>query len=314
MTDQPPATPLPERPTVDVVIATAGSRPATLRTALAAVAAQTYPGPIVTTLVFDQCPVDESYAVPDPARPVHVVANEHHSPGLAGARNTGVDAGSGELVAFCDDDDEWLPTKVEKQVAALRAGEAPTSVTGIIVRYTDREVPRVPDPADLTVETLARNRVMEAHPSTVMVRRDALTGPIGPVDEAIPGSFGEDYDWILRAARVGGFAVVPEPLVAVLWGSSLFQRDWATIIAALDYLLDKHPELRADPRAHARILGQQAFARAAQGRRREAWRLIGSTLRTHPREKRVVAASVVALRLMSAERLLAVAHRRGRGI
>ena len=41
------------------------------------------------------------------------------TPGLAGGRNSGILAGSGELVAFCDDDDEWLPTKVEKQVEAL---------------------------------------------------------------------------------------------------------------------------------------------------------------------------------------------------
>ncbi|MFL5538318.1 MAG: glycosyltransferase family 2 protein [Longimicrobiaceae bacterium] len=36
-------------------------------------------------------------------------------------RNAGVRAGSGELVAFLDSDDAWLPGKLEAQVAALRA-------------------------------------------------------------------------------------------------------------------------------------------------------------------------------------------------
>jgi glycosyltransferase involved in cell wall biosynthesis len=36
--------------------------------------------------------------------------------GCAGSRMVGVDAAAGEWVAFLDDDDEWLPTKLERQV------------------------------------------------------------------------------------------------------------------------------------------------------------------------------------------------------
>jgi glycosyltransferase involved in cell wall biosynthesis len=310
MNDLPPELVLPN---VDVIIATRGNRPELLGLALQAVRSQTYAGRIVTTVVFDQSDPDLSLADDDPRREVRLIRNDR-VPGLAGGRNSGVQATSGELVAFCDDDDEWLPTKVDRQVEALLGSEAPTSVTGIVVLYEDRAVTRIPDPADLSVETLVRDRVMEAHPSTVMVRREALLGPIGLVDEKIPGSFGEDYDWIIRAARVGGFALVPEALVKVRWGQSLFRRDWATIIEALDYLVDKHPEFRADPKAHARILGQQAFARAALGERRAALRTVARTVRSNPAEKRSYLAAGVALRLVSANRVMDMAHRRGRGI
>ena len=311
---QPDATTQSELPDVDVVIATRGSRPELLGLALEAVRSQTYAGRIVTTLVFDQSEPDASLADDDPRRPVRLTGNSR-TPGLAGARNSGVLATSSELLAFCDDDDEWLPTKVERQVEALLGSEAPTSVTGIVVLYEDRSVTRIPDPADLTVETLVRNRVMEAHPSTVMVRRQELLGPIGLVDEKIPGSFGEDYDWIIRAARLpGGFAVVPEALVKVRWGQSLFSRNWGTIIEALDYLVAKHPEFTGDRRAHARILGQQAFARAALGESRSALRTVARTLRANPAEKRSYLAAGVALHLVSAGRVMRMAHRRGRGI
>jgi glycosyltransferase involved in cell wall biosynthesis len=303
----------PSLPDVDVIIATRGSRPELLGLAVEAVRSQTYAGRIVTTLVFDQSDPDDTLADDDPRRTVRLIRNTR-TPGLAGGRNSGVLATTGELVAFCDDDDEWLPTKVERQVEALQSSAAPTSVTGIVVLYQDHSVNRVPHPADLTLETLVRSRVMEAHPSTVMVRREALLGPIGLVDEEIPGSFGEDYDWIIRAARASGFAVVQEPLVKVRWGQSLFQRNWPLIIEALDYLVAKHPEFRADSRAHARILGQQAFAWAALGNRRTALRTAARTVRTHPAEKRSYLAAGVAVGLVSAGRVMDMAHRRGRGI
>ena len=40
---------------------------------------------------------------------------------------------------------------------------------------------------------------MEAHASSVLVRRSALEGAIGLIDEQLPGSYGEDFDWLIRA-------------------------------------------------------------------------------------------------------------------
>ena len=236
------------------------------------------------------------------------------SPGLAGGRNSGILAGSGELVAFCDDDDEWLPTKVEKQVEALAGSPALTSVTGIIVLYAEHAVTRVPRSEDMTLKQLVRNRVMEAHPSTVMVRREALVGPIGLVDEELPGSYGEDFDWIIRAAKAGTFAVVAEPLVKVLWGQSMFSQRWQTIVDSIDYSLAKHTVFHEDPQALGRLYGRKAFALAALGQTRPALGQAWRTVRVNPRERRAYLAGAVALHLVSAERLMRLAHSRGHGI
>jgi glycosyltransferase involved in cell wall biosynthesis len=298
-------------PPVDVVVATR-NRPALLRRALAAIEEQSYSGDVTTYVVFDGTPPDLTLEQTTPQRRVHVVSNQR-TPGLAGARNSGVLAGTGDLVAFCDDDDTWLPDKLLLQLRALLDARADTAVTGIEVQYADHCFVRVPHPDDLAVERLVRRRVMEAHPSTVLVRRSALLGPIGLVDEEIPGSYGEDYDWIIRAARHGTIAVVGQPLVRVLWGQSMFSRNWQTIVDALDYLIAKTPEFRADPLALGRVYGQRAFALAAL-RHRGALEAVASTLRVSPRERRAYLAAAVALHLVSADRVLDLANRRGRGI
>jgi glycosyltransferase involved in cell wall biosynthesis len=299
-------------PVVDVVIAT-HNRPQLLRVALDAALAQTYRGRIAITIVFDQSEPDYSLELLTADRSVRVITNQR-SAGLAGARNSGIEAGSGDLVAFCDDDDGWLPTKIQRQVELLQASSALTSVTGIVVEYEDRRVHRIPTSESVQHRALIRNRTMEAHPSTVIVRRRALLGTIGLVDEEIPGSYGEDFDWILRAAESGSIAVLEEPLVRVRWGQSLFSQKWQTIVDAIDYIIAKHPAFSADRRALGRVLGQRSFALAALGRPREAFTSARRSLRSWPGEPRAYLALAVALGLVSSGRLMRIAHRRGHGI
>lgn len=300
-------------PDVDVVIAT-HNRPQQLREAIEAVLAQDYVGRITITVVFDQSEPDPSVELSKSLRAVEVIKNER-SPGLAGARNSGVSHGSAPLVAFCDDDDLWLPAKVSAQVQALAATpEAQTCVTGITVLYDGHDLDRVPTSDTVTLTNLVRNRGMEAHPSTVLVRREAFEGPIGLVDEQIPGSYAEDFDWILRAAEVAPIAVVSQPLVRVVWGQSQFSTRWQTIVDAINYLIVKHPRFSEDPRALARLLGRRSFALAALGRRQEALADARNALRGNWREKRALLAVAISLRLTTAEKLLDRAHRRGHGI
>jgi glycosyltransferase involved in cell wall biosynthesis len=301
-------------PTVSVVVPTR-DRPELLRRAVATILGQTYRGTVECVVVFDQSDPDLDWGELGSERRLVLVRNQR-SPGLAGARNTGVLQGAGELVAFCDDDDEWLPAKLERQVDQLRTrADAAVITTGIFVQYGDRTITRVSPTKAVTHRQLLRSRMIELHPSTVMARRRALLDHIGLVDEQIPGSYAEDYEWLLRAAELAPVLAVQEPLVTVHWHQASFFSDrWRMIIAALTYLVDKHRQLEQEPSGLARIYGQIAFAHAALGERPAARRWARRTLALNRRERRAYLALAVSLGLIRARTVVRLAHVTGKGI
>jgi glycosyltransferase involved in cell wall biosynthesis len=303
-----------EHPKVSVVVPTR-DRPDLLRRAVKSILGQTYKGPVECLVVFDQSDPDLPWPNLPPGRTLVVCRNDR-TPGLAGARNSGILAATGELVAFCDDDDEWLPEKLARQVARLLATPgAAVSTTGILVRYQDRTTTRLAPTILVSHRQLLRSRLTELHPSTVLARRDRLLSQIGLVDEEIPGSYAEDYEWLLRASRFGPVLAVPEPLAVIHWHQSSFFADrWRTIISALTYLVDKHRDLQQEPSGLARIYGQIAFAHAALGERKPARRWARRTLSLNRRERRAYLALAISLRLVNAKTVVRMAHGAGKGI
>ncbi len=302
---------------VSVVIATR-DRPELLRRAIDAVLAQDHPAPLEIVVVFDRSEPDSSLAehpsvVGRDDRRVVVTTNVR-SPGLAGARNSGVAAAAHTWIAFCDDDDEWLPGKLAGQFSAIAATpNARVATTGVYIHFEGEDTARIPDPARLTFEGFLDDRMTEVHPSATLASAE-LIAELGDVDETIPGGYGEDYDWLLRAARLSPFAVAAEPLVRVHWhGASFFFEKWKTIDEALEFLVQKYPEFRRQPAGLARIRGQQAIARAAMKDRGAAVRTALETLKLKPTEKRAGVAMLIAAGV-PASKILKLAHKFGKGL
>ncbi|MGI9608642.1 MAG: glycosyltransferase family 2 protein [Acidimicrobiales bacterium] len=300
-------------PTITTIVATR-DRPELLRETLAAIENQDYAGEIETVVVFDQTDPDIDLEVHDGDRRVRVLKNDRR-PGLQGARNTGLTSSDGELVAFCDDDDVWEPSKIRRQVDVLNAhGDVHFVGSGVTVAYEGERVERIRTESRVTFADLLRSRVFEAHPSTFLMRRAELIDLIGLVDEDVPGGYGEDYEWLLRATRVTDMLLVPEALVMVRWHTASFYAErWQMRIDGLQYLLDAYPEFDTDPVGRARITGQMAFAAASLGDRRQALRRIASTIRNNPREGRSFLALLVVLGVPSS-RIVSLLQKRGSSI
>ncbi|NNE75183.1 MAG: glycosyltransferase family 2 protein [Acidimicrobiales bacterium] len=301
-------------PAVNVMVATR-DRPELLRRTLQSIAEQDYQGLIETIVIFDRSEPDHSLAVTDGLRRVRVITNER-KPGLQGARNTGMEQSTQPVIAFCDDDDLWRPDKVRRQVELLNQHpEVHFVSTGLAVEFEGETTERVADRTRITHRDLLRSRVFDAtHPSTFLFRR-SLVESVGLIDEDVPGGYGEDYEWILRATHETDIVTICEPLTTVLWHqASFFAERWQMRIDGLRYVVDQHPGFQDEPVGLARIEGQCAFALASLGDRKAALRSAFKTMRLNWKEGRAYLAILRATGLMNSEQIMRAVQKRGRSI
>lgn len=297
-------------PSIGVVIPT-HNRPDLMQAALRSVVAQNYPGRLGAIVVYDRAKPDHSLETGGD-RPVRVMKNDR-TPGLAGARNTGICALDTDLVAFCDDDDVWLPGKLTAQVAVMQS-TTEMATCAIAVSYRGHTVPRLAGKSIVRHVDLLRSRMMMLHSSTFLIRRSALMGGLGLVAEDAPGSQNEDWDLLLRAARREPIAHVDAPYANIHWGGSLFQTHYDTKISSLRWMLERHPELHGSPEGAARVYGQLACWHAAVGDRKAALQWAGRATKTQWKEPRAVIGAAAAVGLVKVPTVMDLLHRRGHGI
>ena len=145
-------------PSVTAIVPTR-DRPALLARAVRSVVGQSYPGELECVIVFDQSrPVPVDVDLPA-SRRVRLLTNTR-TPGAAGARNTGIAASDGALVAFCDDDDTWHADKLRLQVERLGLVPAGFVACGMRIHYADRVVDR-PVPGSVELPQIVRKRYPE---------------------------------------------------------------------------------------------------------------------------------------------------------
>lgn len=137
--------------------------------------------------------------------------------GPAKARNRGISASTGQYLAFCDADDLWLPTKVEKQVDFLNRHADHRMVYSDLLVF-DTRPDNVIHPSWLAVKQFDAGGMIVAQllrecfilTSSVLVRRECLS-MVGGFDEELP--LRQDYDLWLRIAREFAIGKMDEVLV-----------------------------------------------------------------------------------------------------
>jgi glycosyltransferase involved in cell wall biosynthesis len=115
------------------------------------------------------------------------------------ARNIGVRQAKGEWVAFLDDDDEWLPEKIAKQIALLAHVDPGTNFIACQyeawgVDYKKIMPHRFPDTGENWSEYIYCQH-LDLLPSTYLVKRELML--VVPFTKGLYSN--EDADWILHA-------------------------------------------------------------------------------------------------------------------
>lgn len=195
-------------------------RPADLRLALASVVAQTYPAEALEIIVVDDGSADDGAARVCAELGDRVRYLKKPNGGVSAARNHGMAAATGAYLALLDDDDEWRPAKIARQVELLtRRPEIGMVITDVERMDADRvgfEIFRRREfiPVDgWVLPHVLRNPALA--PASAMLRREVYAAT-GGFDTTLRTA--EDLDFHLRVAARFQIAVIAEPLTRAMRG------------------------------------------------------------------------------------------------
>lgn len=295
-------------PSVSVVIPT-HHRPDFVRKAVRSVLEQDYSGPIEALVVFDNCePMDIPGVESTGTRTVASLTN-NRKPGALGARNTGILAAKSDVVAFLDDDDEWLPWKLSRQVEVLMSRSADVVFSAVRFLAGDRYrdyVPRLPE--DDPIRGLVGGGVFMPLQTMIAWRRSLEPDLL---DEKF--ATGGDQEFALRLMIRLRAVCITEPLVLMNRAhTKRLTMDYEQMLQNATYMRMKHSELfrKYQPNlssSHARF----ALLALANRERAEARKWAARALRANPRRPRnwLVVLAVLVLPSMSIDTLQALHHR-----
>ncbi len=169
--------------------------------------------------------------------------------GLAGPVNKGLKIAQGDYIAILENDDEWLPEKLEKQVKLLEQSAQDVGCAGchaLIVDCLTKAVkqkknnPITSNDRDAFLRIVYGENFMTTF--SVFLLKKEVFDAVGIIDENL--KYGADNDFFFRVFQRFNLAIVPDFLVKYnIHGSNLTKVMSVAKIQELEYMLHKHNDL-----------------------------------------------------------------------
>lgn len=291
--------------TVSVIIPTRNRR-RRLERALRSVAAQTHA--VHEVIVVDDGSTDGTFEWLKDANPMPgLLKVVHHTTPAGGsaARNAGIASALGEMIAFLDDDDEWMPGKLEKQLGVMNAGgRAVASCWYEVDTGFSRRLVTVPESP--SIEQLLEGNVCGS--ASLCMVKATLAREVGGFDVRLPS--GQDWDFWIRLRDRAEIAVAKEALVRyVAHDDEKITSNVGVAYRGTRAVFMKHRP-RVQSTARRRLLGRLAYLRSLQpGSRSARLRSLARAVRWHGEGSRAFVISSLP-RILVPESLLQRAVRR----
>jgi len=218
--------------------------------------------------------------------------------GAPAARNTGIEAAVGDIIAFQDSDDRWYPRKLEKQ---LQVFETVPSDVGVVYtgmnRGRDHSEVYLPYTSIEKAEGNIQSSLQQQNfiPTQVAAVRQDCFDTVGLFDENVSPL--EDWELWIRISKQFEFRLVDETLVTGEVLPDSLSTNQHALVEARKRIIDKHHDYFSDRTfaRHSFYVGHGSMKLQCP---REARFFLLQAIRAHPHPQYMAALvlSILSLR------------------
>jgi glycosyltransferase involved in cell wall biosynthesis len=268
-------------PRVSVIIPTC-NRAELVERAIRSVFSQTYTD--IEILVSDDASTDNTPQVirsfTDPR--IRYTRYEKNR-GVIEVRNDAVKNSTGSYIAFLDDDDEWLPTKLEKQLSLLddspdNLGAVYTGAYSVDMDFGKTIYTRIPEYRGNILHYLLFEDFITT--SSIVLKKSCFERA-GLFDPAFNSA--SDYDMWIRIAKEFEFNYIKDILVMHRIQQNSISHNYHNVIMGLERLMSKHYDMfKGYDRAYGNHLFNLGIAYCFDNNMKDGRKTLLKSIRTYP--------------------------------
>lgn len=212
------------------------------------------------------------------------------------ARNTGIRLAEGDYIAFQDDDDEWMPEKLERQINAYI--NEPPEVGVVYSQHNSIDIHNDPLPQLKVAQRegyIFGQLLNENHipPQTSLIRKECFS-TVGMFDERFLRM--QDWELFLRISQHYRFKFIDEPLVTVYDQPGGQHEKFERIIVSLKRVLDMYcSQIKQDRKTLAKYYYRIANLSCTIGKLNQGRLYFLKSLRAYPLDIVIIGAFLVSL-------------------